>query len=99
MKLSIPNPQEITVFNGQSVFDLHNFFLGDIFQEHNPSIKRDLPVLQKISSFSQASISSATIGKKINNVVAVFINLSKEMSKRSCLKCIRMELKMGIDST
>jgi len=99
MRLSIPNPQEITVFNGQSVFDLHNFFLGNVFQEHNPSIKRDLPVLQKISSYSQASIPTATIEKKINNVVAVLVNLSKEMSKHSCLKCIRMELKMGIDSS
>jgi hypothetical protein len=99
MRLSIPNPQEITVFNGQSMFDLHNFFLGDIFQEHYPSIKRDLPVLQKISSFSQNSTPSATIEKKINNVVVVLVNLSKERSKHSCLKCIRMELKMGIDST
>jgi len=81
------------------VFDLHNFYLGDIFQERNPGVKRDLPVLQKISSFSQASIPNATIEKKINNVVAVLVNISKKTNKHSCLKCVRMELKMVIDST
>lgn len=76
------------------MFNLRNVYLGGIFQEHNTGVKRDLPVLHKISSFSQASIPSATIERKINNVVAVLLNLSKKMSKHSCLKCIRMELKM-----
>jgi hypothetical protein len=58
------------------VFDLRNIYLGDVFQEHNPGVKRDLPVLQKISSFSQANIPSATSKKKINNVVAVLVNLT-----------------------
>ena len=35
-----PNPQENTVLNGNFVFDLHC-----VFQEHNPGIKRDLPLM------------------------------------------------------
>jgi len=39
MRLSIPNPLEITVFNGQSMFDLYNFYLDNVFKEHNPGVK------------------------------------------------------------
>jgi hypothetical protein len=37
-----PNPTKYTVLNGNFVFDL-----DDIFQEHNPGIQQDLPVLKK----------------------------------------------------
>jgi len=35
-----PNPQKNTVLNGNFVFDSH-----DVFQERNPGIKRDLPLV------------------------------------------------------
>ena len=40
-----PNHQEIQCCNGNFVFDLHDFDLCTIFQEHIPGIKQDLPVL------------------------------------------------------
>jgi hypothetical protein len=38
-------PRKYAVLNGNFVFNLHNFNLYDFFQEHNPGIKRDLPVV------------------------------------------------------
>ena len=37
-----PNPTKYTVLNGNFVFDL-----DDIFQQNNPGIQQDLPVLKK----------------------------------------------------
>jgi hypothetical protein len=39
------NPRKCRVLNRDFVFNLHHFDLWNIFQEHNPSIKQDLPVL------------------------------------------------------
>jgi len=36
-----PNPRKYTVLNENVMFDL-----CDVFQEHNPGVKQDLPVIQ-----------------------------------------------------
>lgn len=40
-----PAPRQHTVLKGNVVFDLQDFDLHTISQEHNPGIKCDLPVL------------------------------------------------------
>ena len=45
MRLSIPPPKKYTVLNENFVFNLCKFNLHGVFQEHNPSVKQDLPVL------------------------------------------------------
>jgi len=39
-------PRKYTILNGNFVFDL-----CDVYQEHNPDIKEDLPVLVKMLEF------------------------------------------------
>jgi hypothetical protein len=45
MRLSAPNPQEIGFFNGNFVFDLLDFDLRDVFQEHDAGVKREIPYI------------------------------------------------------
>jgi hypothetical protein len=45
MRLSLSYPQQHTVLKENIVFDLQDFDLHTIFQEHNPGIKCNLPVL------------------------------------------------------
>jgi hypothetical protein len=40
-----PNPRKYVVLNQNFVFDLCDFDLRDVFQEHNPGVKRELHVL------------------------------------------------------
>ena len=45
-----PNPRKYTILNGNSVFNLHDLNLHDIFRECNPGVKRDLPVPDYLSN-------------------------------------------------
>ena len=45
-----------TVLNENSVFDLRNFNLYDIFQECNPGVKWDLPVPDYLSNNAPAHL-------------------------------------------
>jgi len=38
-------PRKYTVLSGNFVFSVYDFDLRDCFQERNPGIKRDLPVV------------------------------------------------------
>ena len=61
-------PRKYIVLNGNFVFDLHNFDLRYVFQEHNPAIKRQLPVLLfKIQNINKYWYSTNPLGHKASS--------------------------------
>ena len=42
-------PRKYMVLNGNFVFDFRDFDLRDVFQERNPGVKLELPVLSVVN--------------------------------------------------